>query len=98
VSDDGVTVRGAVVEIAGALTFDTVPTFYQGSDTWLKNTSGELTVDLQRVTRTDSAGVALMLEWLELAKQSGRTIRFTNLSDQIHQIIRVSGLERAFAL
>ncbi len=33
-------------------------------------------VDLSGVTQSDSAGLALLIEWLKLATRSGKTVRF----------------------
>jgi len=84
------------IEVNGALTFETVPQFFAGSGDWLDGGPEALTVDLKNVTRVDSAGVALMLEWRERARAAGRELRFANLPEQVRHIIRVSGLASAF--
>ncbi len=50
-------------------------------------------IDLAGVTHSDSAGVALLVEWLRLARQSGQTVRFVNIPPQMLAIIRVTGLD-----
>jgi phospholipid transport system transporter-binding protein len=98
VSDNGVTLRAdGVAEVVGVLTFATVPDFYRATAAWLTPGAGALGVDLARVTRVDSAGVALMLEWLGRARAAGRALRFLNLPEQAGRIISVSGLTDAFA-
>lgn len=87
-----------VVEVSGDLTFATVPGVLAEGSAWINGNPSGLTVDLKGVTRTDSAGVALMLEWLRLARAADRPLHFVNLSDQLIHLIRVSGLSQAFAL
>ena len=43
-------------------------------------------VDLSAVEKTDSAGLALLLEWISLAAKRGRQIRYTQIPEKIHAI------------
>jgi len=49
-------------------------------------------VDLGQVKRIDSAGVALMLEWLRQAKQRNVTLRYRNVPRQMLSIATVCGV------
>lgn len=80
--------------IAGALTFETVPDHYQNSVSWFEGT-GELIFDLAQVERTDSAGLALLIEWLRRAQNANRTLRFANIPEQVQTLIRINGLQDA---
>jgi phospholipid transport system transporter-binding protein len=84
-------------EVSGELTFATVPAYLQGNGALFAG-RGDLTIDLRGVMRADSAGVALLVEWLRLARAAGRTLRYRNLPPQVDALVRVSGLEKAFAL
>jgi phospholipid transport system transporter-binding protein len=53
---------------------------------------------MQAVTLVDSAGLALMIEWLQLARSANRDIGFTNIPGQMRDLIRVNGLEQVFQL
>jgi phospholipid transport system transporter-binding protein len=50
-------------------------------------------VDLGGVGESDSAGLALLIEWLRLARQSGRLIHFSNVPAQIEALARISEVE-----
>jgi phospholipid transport system transporter-binding protein len=52
-----------------------------------------LNVDLSGVTEADSAGLALLIEWVRAARQSNRTIRFENVPAQITALARISEVE-----
>jgi phospholipid transport system transporter-binding protein len=52
-----------------------------------------LEVDLAGVTQADSAGLALLIEWVRIAKEARRTIRFENVPDQIVALARISEVE-----
>lgn len=47
-------------------------------------------IDLSQVTRTDSAGLALLVEWLKIAQQNNKLLEFLNLPEQLLHIAQVS--------
>jgi phospholipid transport system transporter-binding protein len=50
-------------------------------------------VDFTGVGESDSAGLALLIEWLRRARQSGKEIHFANLPAQIEALARISEVE-----
>jgi phospholipid transport system transporter-binding protein len=99
VSENGITTRdNGVFEVTGQLTFQSVPQFLAHSDKWLQDASGKVTIDMHGVTLADSAGLALLIEWLQLARSAQREIVFTNMPDQMRDLIRVNGLTQVFGL
>jgi phospholipid transport system transporter-binding protein len=82
--------------VTGALTFDTVPDLYQSSSGWFEG-EGDLILDLAQVERTDSAGLALLIEWLRHAQAAKRKLRFANIPAQVQTLIRINGLEDALS-
>lgn len=83
------------VSVSGALTFETVPDLYRTSAAWFEGT-GVLTLDLAQVTNTDSAGLALLVEWLRRARERKRSLRFTNMPAQVQTLVRINNLQEAF--
>lgn len=81
-----------VLTVSGDLTFATVPELVTQSEAWLAAGTGALTVDLGGVRRADSAGLALMVEWLRLAREGARELKFVHMPDQVRNFIHVSGL------
>jgi phospholipid transport system transporter-binding protein len=51
------------------------------------------TIDLSRVTEADSAGLAVLVEWLATAKSRGTAIRYEGIPAQILAVARISDLE-----
>ena len=78
--------------LSGDLSFTTVTALLQQTRT-LCNGGGSLNVDLSGVSRSDSAGVALLLEWLRLAQTQNATITFSNIPAQMWALIEVSDLD-----
>lgn len=54
-------------------------------------------VDLAGVSEGNSAGLALLIEWLRLAKDAQQQIRFKNLPEQISALARISEVEDLLA-
>jgi phospholipid transport system transporter-binding protein len=50
-------------------------------------------IDLAGVTESDSAGLALLIEWLSVAKAASRPLRFENIPSQLQQLARLSEVE-----
>ena len=88
---------GATLHVCGELDFDSV------ADLW--DTTGSLfraepvhRIDLSGVQRSNSAGVALMVEWLRQARRRQWPLAFVNIPDQIRAIIEVAELETVLPL
>lgn len=52
-----------------------------------------LAVDLSGVTHADSAGLAVLLTWVERARHDGRTLAFTAVPAQLLQIAKLCAVE-----
>lgn len=86
VRDDGTLI------VSGVLTFATVPGVLASSVDWIAKLNGTASVDLGGVQKADSAGLALLVEWLQRARDAGRELRFVNVPEQVKSLIGVSGL------
>lgn len=80
--------------VSGELNMQTVPAIARTANTFFEGVSGEVSVDLSAVTRADSAGLALLVDWLRLARRHHYTLQFKNLPEQLMQIARVSELHQ----
>lgn len=78
--------------VSGAMTFESVTELWRQSESmFADNTVVE--IDLAKVSRTDSAGLALLIEWMRGASRQGGRIEFLNLPDQMLELARVSNVE-----
>ena len=50
-------------------------------------------VDLSELTRGDSAGLSLLVEWMAAAQASGGLLRYTGLPENFARLARVAGLD-----
>ena len=89
------------IELIGELNHQNVPSLLRKSDDMIVNNdtnqSSNLVINLNAVSRSDSAGVALLIEWTRQAKQFQKHIRFNNIPQQMHEIAEVTGVDKMLA-
>jgi phospholipid transport system transporter-binding protein len=54
-------------------------------------------VDLARITRADSAGLALLIEWLLAARAAGKLLRYSNLPPAVVSLAGISDVAELLA-
>jgi len=59
----------------------------------LFGTLAEVELDLSAVSHVDSAGLAVLLTWIERARRDGRVLRYRSIPAQLRGIARISAVE-----
>ena len=86
------TESGERSRVTGALHFSTVSALLEPGAAAI--TEGRAAViDLSTVSESDSSGLALLIEWLSIAKSARRSLRYENVSEQIQELARLSDVE-----
>lgn len=83
--------------VTGELTFDTVPAL-SASGAEIFGAGKNLIIDLQKVGRTDSAGLALLIEWRRQAARRQCQLGFENVPQQLLALASVSGVGEFLSL
>ena len=78
--------------VSGVLDASTAREVLEESEARFEQFAG-LDIDLGGVGESDSAGLALMIEWLRLARQGNKAIVFANVPAQIEALARISEVE-----
>ena len=78
--------------IEGDLTSDEVPAVWARHRSWRESGLPDV-IDLSGVGHADSAGVALLLEWLAWARRQERSLRFDNAPDSLRTIASLSQVD-----
>jgi phospholipid transport system transporter-binding protein len=78
--------------VCGSLGFSSVSALLPVGSDAIKAGRADV-IDLAAVTGSDSSGLALLIEWLSVAKGDGRTLRYENVPSQIRQLARLSDVE-----
>lgn len=81
-----------MIRVGGELSFATVNDVLLQTNT-IFDAASELNIDLTSVTRSDSAGVALLIDWIRTANKASKKIVFHNIPTQMLAIASASGLD-----
>jgi phospholipid transport system transporter-binding protein len=84
--------EGDRARIVGSLHFTTVSALLAAGIAAI-DAGRAAVIDLAGVTASDSAGLALLIEWLSVAKAASRSLRFENIPSQLQQLARLSEVE-----
>ena len=79
--------------IDGDLTFSTIDKQTVKSFSFLKSAKN-ITIDLSHVTSTDSAGLALMIEWIKYTHDNNTRLHFKNIPEQLLTLAKLSGFDK----
>lgn len=83
---------GGQFVVDGDLTFASIDKKIVKSFDFL-NTTKLATIDFSHVTCTDSAGLALMIEWIKYTRQHRIQLRFKNIPEQLRKLAKLSGFD-----
>lgn len=79
------------VYLKGELTFATCANFLKQSANLFIGRE-QLVFDLAAVTHSDSAGLALLIEWIREARRANVILHFKNMPRQLIAMAKISGL------
>jgi len=80
------------IVVSGDLNFASVVALWNESLPLLAQQQRALHFDFSAVSSSNSAGLALMLEWFKYARQKNKSIRFQHVPQQLLSIMAVSGV------
>jgi phospholipid transport system transporter-binding protein len=78
--------------VVGTLHFTTVTKLLEAGTDAICNGKAAV-IDLSSVKDSDSSGLALLIEWLSVAKAAKRTLRYENMPVQLKQLAGLSDVE-----
>lgn len=78
--------------VEGVLHFDTVASVLPAGEEAIAAGHATL-IDLKDVTESDSAGLALLIEWLSYAKAAQQPLRYENVPGQMRALAHLSDIE-----
>jgi phospholipid transport system transporter-binding protein len=76
----------------GVLHFTTVTALLRSGSEAIANDRAAV-IDLSGVNDSDSSGLALLIEWLSIARAERKGLRYENIPVQLHQLARLSEVE-----
>lgn len=98
VSTATATIGDDTLTLAGVLDFDSVIAVDAQGQQWLRGAApAQCNLDLSAISYSSSAGVALLLGWLRVARQQHKALRMQHMPADMAALVRVGGLEDFFA-
>src|SRR5690606_15080958 len=80
--------------VRGALTFATARRADEaGRRCFGSSQSASIEVDCSGITSSDSAGLAVLIDWLAFAKRRGKHLHYVAVPEQIRALARISEVE-----
>jgi len=86
-----------VYHLSGELVFETVPDVLERS-VMMFQSGVDVDIDLSGVVRADSAGLALLIEWVRRANKQRHKMVFRNMPEQMSAIVGLVGLDEVLPL
>jgi phospholipid transport system transporter-binding protein len=83
--------------VTGTLTFATARDLLQLSQSLFSQASN-LSIDLSAVSAADSAGLALLIEWVRIASRANKPICFLHVPTQLRTLAKISDVEQLLGL
>ena len=84
--------------LSGELSFATAEAALAQGRAAVTHGDGAVEIDLAGVTRTDSAGLALLLELVRNARERKREVRFTRVPEQLRKLAEFFGIAEILGL
>jgi len=82
------------MRVSGVVDFTTVVELEQQGERWLREQAPSVCrLDLGGVSRSNSAGTALLLSWLRTARVLGKDLSVENVPATLRKIMLLAGLE-----
>lgn len=81
--------------LVGDLKFETVTLLHANSKKFLSG-GKVVSIDMNKVGAVDSAGVVMLVDWLQQSAKCGVELQYENIPEQTSRLIQVSGLAGLF--
>lgn len=95
-ADSQISLRQDKCFVSGALTFLTVKDLWLSAQKLLAAQSS-WSFDFSGVSSTDSAGLALLIEWIKEAKRQSKTLRYCHVPAQLNRLASAAGVQELLA-
>lgn len=90
-SEASISQQGDFLKLSGRLDFSSVASLLTANG-WLQGE--QVQIDMSEVEQSNSAGLALLLEWMKIAQQKGLQIKYHNVPEQLLVIARAYGIDQ----
>lgn len=89
-------IDGSVLHLSGDLDFNNVMPLFNESLSVFDQAAPVIKIDFAEVTSANSVALALMINWMRLAKEKAKRIQLANVSQEILSLAKSAGLDKVF--
>lgn len=87
-------IEGDTAYVEGELDFDNVVALAREGETWLRTRApANCQLDLSKLSRSNSAGTALMLDWLRVARSVDKQMHIVGIPAMLRSLMDLGGVE-----
>jgi anti-anti-sigma factor len=86
-----------MLAVSGDLDFNNVMSVYQKSLKAFATRNSNIIIDFAELRSANSAALAIIINWMSLAKKTDKTIQLKNLSNDVLSLAKASGLDKIMA-
>lgn len=83
-------------QLQGSLVYDSVNDLIHKGPEAIQTSSDLLIIDCEKLSRIDSAGVALFISWQRGCQKNNKKLQLTNLPQQAISLIKANKLDNFF--
>lgn len=88
----------ALIKIIGEVDFTGTPELRDEMHNFVKQTSGEVSVDLSELEYLDSSGLASLIELRRMLVKDSRTVKIIAVTDQVDRLLNLTQVKSLFGL
>ena len=85
-------VNSAHYKLTGTLDFSTISGLNEAFSQRLIDQK-TMEIDLLKLRSSNTAGVAMLIHWVNLAQKKSTLLNFTNIPDQVRRLAKINGVE-----
>jgi phospholipid transport system transporter-binding protein len=83
------------MRLSGVIDFTSAVAIQERGDTWLRERApAQCRLEMSGVTRSNSAGTALLLAWLRSASEAGKHLTVEHPPETLVALMQLAGLDR----
>ncbi|WP_319777590.1 STAS domain-containing protein [Maridesulfovibrio sp.] len=87
-----------LIKISGEVDFTGTPELRDKMHNFVKQTSGEVLVDLSELDYLDSSGLASLIELRRILVKDNRTVKIIAVTDQVDRLLNLTQVKPLFGL
>ncbi|CCO23007.1 STAS domain-containing protein [Maridesulfovibrio hydrothermalis] len=88
----------ALIKIIGEVDFTGTPELREEMHDFVKNTAGEVQVDLSELDYLDSSGLASLIELRRILSKEGRSVRIIAVTEQVDRLLNLTQVKSLFGV